>query len=150
MHRLNTLTLLFLAIATAIALSSCVHLFAKRSHKPGTTNHTTYAVRTEKTPFYRSGPQQTGGPDRDLARDTEVTVIRQSMGYTKVRLEDGQEGFVASQDLVRAPEKLVAHADNSGGPDWANLPPPPSVQLPVADPHSPEFEPTPLPQPLLP
>ena len=141
--------MLAIVIALAVSLSSCVHLFAKRSKKPAATNHSLYAVKTEKTPFYRYGPQQTGGPDRDLTRDSMVTVIRQSMGYSKVRLEDGQEGFVASEDLMRAPEKLIAHADNSE-PDWENLPTPPSVRLPVADPPSPDLEPTPLPQPLLP
>jgi hypothetical protein len=141
--------MLAVAIAVAVSLSSCIHLFAKRSKKPAATNQSLYAVKMEKTPFYRFGPQQGGGPDRDLPRDTVVTAIRQSMGYTKVRLEDGQEGFVASEDLVRAPEKLIAHADNSE-PDWEHMPPPPSVRLPVADPRSPEFEPTPLPQSLLP
>lgn len=142
-------TVFAIAIALAMSLSSCVHLFAKRS-KPAATNQSRYAVSADKTPFYRFGPQQGSGPDRDLPRETVVTVIRRSMGYAKVRLEDGQEGFVASEDLTRAPEKLIAHADTSAAPDWAHLPPPPTVQLPVADPPSPEYEPTPLPQPLLP
>ncbi|HJT81365.1 MAG TPA: hypothetical protein VJ719_09225 [Chthoniobacterales bacterium] len=136
-------------IAIALSLSSCVQLFGKRS-KPAATNHALYAVKTDKTPFYRFGPQQVNGPDRDLSRDTTVTVIRRSMGYSKVRLEDGEEGFVASEDLSRAREKLIAHADTSAGPDLSHLPPPPPVQLPVADPPSSEFEPSPLPQPLLP
>ena len=145
----KTANALAVAIAMAVSLSSCVHLFAKRS-KPAATNQSLFAVSAEKTPFYRFGPQQGSGPDRDLPRDTVVTVIRKSMGYSKVRLEDGQEGFVSSEDLTRAPERLIAHADTSAEPDLSHLPPPPPVQLPVADPPSPEFEPTPLPQPLLP
>ena len=149
MHLVKSVPLLAAAVATALSLSSCVHLFAKRS-KPGVTNHSMFVVSAAKTPFYRFGPQQGSGPDRDLPRDTTLTVIRKSMGYSKVRLPDGQEGFVPSEDLSRAPEKLIAHADTSAGPDWSDLPPPPQVQLPVADPPSPELEPTPLPQPLLP
>jgi len=148
MNRQTPAAVLIVAMLAAFSFSGCARgLLAKRS-KPA-INQSLFAVKAEKTPFYKFGPQQGSGPDRELSRDTIVTVIRQSMGYYKVRLEDGENGFVASQDLIRAPEKLIAHADTSG-PDLSNLPPPPPVKLPVADLPSPEFEPTPLPQELMP
>ena len=107
-----------------------------------------FVVTAEKTAFYRYGPQQGQGPDSELPRDTLVTLIRRSFGYAKVRLQDGQQGFVAGDDLARAPERLIAQANGSDD-DVTPLPPTPTVKLPIADP-SPEFEPTPIPQPLMP
>ena len=78
-----------------------------------------------------------------------VTMIRRSFGYSKVRLEDGQQGFVANDNLTRAPDRLIAQAHDASSQDMDPLPPTPQVKLPVSD-SSPEFEPTPLPQPLMP
>jgi hypothetical protein len=77
-----------------------------------------YAVAAEKTPFYKFGPQQGNGPDMQLQRDTLMTLIRPSFGYCKVRLANGQEGYVANEDIKIAPAELVAAA---------NAPPPGSV-----------------------
>jgi hypothetical protein len=142
------LVIILIALAAVLSFSGCARFFAKRSTPA--VNRSQFAVKTETTPFYRYGPQQGNGPDRELPRDTVVTVIRQSMGYSKVRLDDGVQGFVSSEDLKRAPEKLIAHVDTPARLDFSNLPPPPPVQLPTADPPSPEFEPTPLPQSLMP
>ena len=67
-----------------------------------------YAVSASSTPFFRYGPQQGGGPDQSLERDTLVTVIRPSFGYCKVKLSSGEAGYVASDDIKPAPENLVA------------------------------------------
>ena len=52
-----------------------------------------YAVVTEKTPFYRYGPQQGNGPDQQLPKDSIMTVIRPSFGYVKVKLQNGENGY---------------------------------------------------------
>src|SRR3954463_16670033 len=132
----------------AISLPGCVHWFAKHS-SPAATKTALYAIKAETSSFYRFGPQQGHGPDRELTRDTVVTVIRRSAGYTKVRLEDGESGFVANDDLAPAPQRLIAQVDNPSTEPSEPLPPTPHVALPVSD-SSPEFEPTPLPQPLMP
>jgi hypothetical protein len=69
-----------------------------------------YAVKAEKAPFYKFGPQQGNGPDMQLPRDTLVTLIRPSFGYCKVHLASGEEGYVASEDIKVAPAELVAAA----------------------------------------
>jgi hypothetical protein len=137
-----------IAISAIVSLSGCASWFA---HKSGAAAHgAMFAVTAEKTPFYRYGPQQGQGPDRQLTRDTVVTLIRHSFAYSKVRLPDGQQGFVANDDLARAPQSLIAQTSTSGsGLDPEPLPPPPKVKLPTAE-SSPEFEPTPIPQPLMP
>lgn len=68
-----------------------------------------YVVATEKTSFYRYGPQQGNGPDSELPKDTLVKLIRNSFGYSKVQIAStGQQGFVASQDIMRASPTLIA------------------------------------------
>ena len=127
------------------AVPGCTKLFGRRSPAPKTNS--LFAVTAEKTAFYRYGPQQPQGADRELPRDTLVTFIRRSFGYAKVRLQDGEQGFVAADDLARAPERLIAQA-NASHEDATDLPPPPPVKLPTSD-TSPEFEPTPIPAPSL-
>jgi hypothetical protein len=70
-----------------------------------------YAVTTEKAPFYKFGPQQGNGPDMQLPRNTLMTLIRPSFGYCKVHLTNGEEGYVANEDIKVAPAELVAAAN---------------------------------------
>jgi hypothetical protein len=137
-----------IAISAIVTLSGCAKWFSKSS--ASAKHGTFFAVTAEKTPFYRYGPQQGGGPDRELTKDTLVTMIRHAFAYSKVRLPDGEQGFVANDDLSRASESLIAQANRTdASEDVDPLPPTPTVKLPTAD-TSPEFEPTPIPQPLMP
>jgi hypothetical protein len=67
-----------------------------------------YAVAANQTPFYRYGPQQAKGPDMQLPHDSIMKVIRPSFGYVKVKLQDGESGYVASEDIRLAAATLVA------------------------------------------
>ena len=67
-----------------------------------------YSVAADQTPFYHYGPQQGNGPDKQLARDSIMKVIRPSFGYVKVQLQDGENGYVASEDIHPAGAALVA------------------------------------------
>jgi hypothetical protein len=132
----------------ALMLSACAQWSARHTEtkpKPGIL----FIVTAETTPFYRHVPRRAHGPDRQLTKETLLTVIRHSVGYSKVQLADGQKGFVANEDLTRASDTLIAAAsDGSSQPEEA-LPPPPEVSLPTADP-SPGLDPTPFPESLMP
>lgn len=67
-----------------------------------------FSVAANQTPFYRYGPQQGNGPDMQLPRDSIMKVIRPSFGYVKVQLQDGESGYVASEDIRPAAAALVA------------------------------------------
>jgi hypothetical protein len=67
-----------------------------------------YAVSVKQAEFYLYGPQQGNGPDQKLPQDTLVMLIRPSFGYSKVQLMNGQQGYVASQDIHAAPAQLVS------------------------------------------
>ena len=67
-----------------------------------------YAVSAKRAEFYLYGPQQASGPDLKLPQDTLVMLIRPSFGYSKVKLMNGQQGYVASQDIRAAPPEVVS------------------------------------------
>ena len=67
-----------------------------------------YAVSVKQAEFYLYGPQQANGPDRKLPQDTLMMLIRPSFGYSKVQLLNGQQGYVASQDIRAASPQLVS------------------------------------------
>ncbi len=79
----------------------------KTSVLSGTTGNW-YSVAANQTPFYRYGPQQASGPDQQLPHDSIMKVIRPSFGYVKVQLQDGENGYVASEDIAPAAATLVA------------------------------------------
>ena len=133
---------------TALALSACAQWSARHSAdeaKPGTP----FIVTAETTPFYRHRPQRAPRPDRQLTKDTLLTVTTYACGYSKVQLADGHEGFVANEDLTRASDTLIAAASDSSSQPEEAPPSPPEVTLPSKDP-APELEPTPLPEQLMP
>src|SRR5438445_13713034 len=67
-----------------------------------------YAVSVKRAEFYLYGPQQASGPDQKLPQDTLVILIRPSFGYSKVKLMNGQRGYVASQAIRAAPREAVS------------------------------------------
>jgi len=89
-----------------------------------------YSVTATQTPFYRYGPQQGNGPDSQLPRDSIMKVIRPSFGYVKVQLQDGENGYVASEDIGPASAALVTE----------KLAPPPIADPVVAAGHDEEFQ----------
>ena len=110
-----------------IAAASLLTTGCQSSNEPGIFSGTTnswYSVAASQTPFYRHGPQQGNGPDMQLPHDSIMKVIRPSFGYVKVQLPDGENGYVANEDIRPAPATLVA--EKLAPPE----PPPPPI---VAD-----------------
>ena len=111
-----------------VAVASLLMTGCESSKQPkifsGTTN-SWYSVAASQTPFYRHGPQQGNGPDMQLPRDSIMKVIRPSFGYVKVQLQNGENGYVANEDIRPAPATLLAE----------KLAPPPKLPAPptVAD-----------------
>src|SRR5436190_14193336 len=89
-----------------------------------------FSVAASQTPFYRYGPQQGNGPDMQLPQDSIMKVIRPSFGYVKVKLQDGESGYVASEDIRPAAPALVAQ----------KLAPPPEPVAPTLASHTDQGE----------
>jgi hypothetical protein len=118
--------LLAVSLAATLCLNGCA--LTRRNILHASDGAKLYAVTSAKAPFYKLGPQQGGGPDQELPRDTLVTLIRPSFGYCKVQLTNGQEGYVANEDIKIAPPALVAAANA----------PPPGTEPPLV--HGERFD----------
>lgn len=62
-----------------------------------------YEVATA-TPFYRLGPQQPSGPDLSLDEGRRVKMLKRSFGFSQVMLDNGWDGWVATEAIRPAPE----------------------------------------------
>ena len=130
-----------------------------------TGNGKVFAVTADKTSFYRYGPQQGNGADEELPRDTLVTLIRPSFGYSKVQLiRSNQEGYVASEDIRPATPTLLASLNPTPPPSLSSgsgvenfdvrstdpnyVPPPEALPDPDLPPVTPEAATEPTPAPL--
>ena len=79
----------------ALALAACAVT------QPGANNR--FAVKTDKTQFYKYGPAQSYGADAVLARDEKLMMLKKDFGFSQVRRENGDTGYVATEDLVQLP-----------------------------------------------
>jgi hypothetical protein len=138
--------ILLFCVLLAFLESGCAsHRSAARSPAP----QNLYIVTADSTPFYRHSPRQGSGPDKDIPRDTSMTLIRRSSGFCKVQLADGEKGFVASDNIRPAAGTLVAsNADThtekpvASSGEWRAALPEPRVSAP--EPSLPVSEPTPI------
>lgn len=62
-----------------------------------------YLVNVTQTPMYRYGPAQSFGADFNLTKGQRVVMMRREYGYSRVMTDEGQSGYVATEDLVPAP-----------------------------------------------
>jgi hypothetical protein len=118
------------------------------THTAAAKSENFYSVATKSTGFYSYDPHQEVGPDKILAHDTVVVLLRPSFGYSVVRLMTGEQGYVSSKDLRVAPPTLIPKAAPTPRPSgpavevYSPQPPPASAPMPASS-----FEPSPLPSP---
>lgn len=68
-----------------------------------------YAISVDSAAFFRRGPQAGRDPDKTLAKETVVKLIRPSFGYSKVQVvETGEQGYVSSEEIRPATTALLA------------------------------------------
>jgi len=88
--------ILVLTAFTALVLGGCSSLDETRD-----VGH--YVVSAPKTPLYRYGPAQSFGADYNVMQGQHVVMIRRDSGYSRIMTDDGQTGYVATEDLSPAP-----------------------------------------------
>jgi hypothetical protein len=74
----------------------------------------------DQVPLYIYGPQQLGVPNLLLKKNSPVRVIRTQLGYTLVQTEEGQVGWVPTEDLTAAPAEPSELAYDASVPDAEN------------------------------
>jgi hypothetical protein len=69
----------------------------------GTSDVGHYVVKVQQTPMFRYGPAQSFGADFNLTKGQHVVMLRREFGYSRVMTDEGQTGYVATEDLASAP-----------------------------------------------
>lgn len=72
-----------------------------------------FAVNTQRTLFFKFGPAQTTGPDFALYKGQRVTMLSYQFGYSHVATDDGQSGYVSTDDITAAPPDPKAPATSA-------------------------------------
>jgi hypothetical protein len=60
-------------------------------------------ITSTTTGLYKYGPAQAFGPDQTLNPGTEVTMLQKGMGFSRVMMENGVTGYVASDMIEPLP-----------------------------------------------
>jgi hypothetical protein len=96
-----------------------------------------YEVTSASAAFFRYGPQQANGPDKKLPRKTGMTLVKTSFGYAQVRLDTGEQGYVARTDIRPAQHPVAPKRESTPTPG----------PLKYTEPNLPPVEPTAIPAP---
>lgn len=102
------------AISLAAMMSGCNSMDAAAN-----TGH--YEVCVE-TPMFSYGPAQSFGPDFTLKQGQHVVLMRKNYGYSRVMTDDGQSGYVATEDIIPSKAPGIASSKHPTN----NYPGPPS------------------------
>ena len=119
-HHTNTLqyfmrtTLLSFVICLTLLVTAC------SSIEYNSTNSPKMVVVVERTPFYHNGPAQGGGPDLSLTKGDEVEVLRKELGFSFVRIYDGQNGYVSNESISPTPSSTQPAAQKPSSQESAN------------------------------
>lgn len=63
-----------------------------------------YLVIRGGAPLWSYGPQQAGLPNERLDLGDTVRIVRWEYGFSRVKLESGMTGYMANEDLKKAPD----------------------------------------------
>lgn len=70
-----------------------------------------YKVVAETTDFFHISPQQPGGADEHLKKETRVTLVKRFGGYSEIKTAGGITGYVPSDEITRLSAPEVAQED---------------------------------------
>ena len=106
-----------------------------------------FKVTVPRTPFYKYGPQQPGGPSQSLDFGTIFTLLKRGFGYSQVRLKDQQTGYVATEEIAAlTSQELMAQEQPEAPADLGPLPRPGGIRRSVLPPSTQEELPEPEPK----
>jgi hypothetical protein len=95
-----------------LLIPMCLAALSGCSTAPASTG-TRAMVAVPQTAFYKYGPAQSFGPDFLLTQNAKVTVLKRDWAFTRVLMEDGTAGYIASEDLKAAPPEPPPQARGS-------------------------------------
>lgn len=89
----------------SMLMSGCGASNPAGSPQAGTVGPVHYIVTADTTSFYKLGPAQPGGPDLRLKKDQIVTLVEKRYGYSRIIDQDGDAGYVPTEDIAPAPNQ---------------------------------------------
>ena len=96
-------------LALVFAGCSATNKTAQTTNPSAKRDAKVFVVSVDSTAFFRHGPQAGRDPDKTLSKETVVTLIRPSFGYSKVEITaTGEQGYVSSEDIRPASSNLIA------------------------------------------
>ena len=140
---------IFLSITIMIALFNTACSTSAPPPPATSAGPVRYIVTADETAFYKYGPAQANGADMQLKKGREVVMLERHYGYSRVQLEEGDSGYVPTDDIAPSPhQQALASAPvrksggSSGGSRGGGRTPdfdqPNDVPLPSAQPPSDE------------
>ena len=87
-----------LAFMASLTLTGCHTVHYDEASAPA------MVVSSDLGPVFFQGPTQLKGPDANLMKGAEVSLLTKEVGYSYVRLYDGRKGYMANEDLSPAPK----------------------------------------------
>ena len=120
------------AAATALLIASC--FLAGCAMEPMPTG-SRLVISAPIAELYKNGPAQdpsfqspqlasfrtvsgpSAGPDAQLPRGASVTLLRREIGFSRVVTDDGMVGYVANDQLQKAP--AITRAAATAAPSWS-------------------------------
>ena len=70
-----------------------------------------YKVTADTTGFFRYSPLQAAGSDSDLKKNARLTMIKRGRGFSQIKTEDGQTGYVGTEDIAPLAPSEIAQED---------------------------------------
>ena len=96
-------------LAVLFAGCSATTKTTQSSKPPTKRDGKVFVVSVDSAAFFRHGPQAGRDPDKKLTRETVVTLIRPSFGYSKVEIAaTGEQGYISSEEIRPASSNLIA------------------------------------------
>lgn len=107
MHRRLPYLLIFLALVGCANQTPPVassEAASKTAAKAGESTEVHYVISAKYAPFYQYGPAQRTGPDLGLVYGDSLMLVKRESGFSRVRLDDGRDGYVANDLMKEAPK----------------------------------------------
>lgn len=70
-----------------------------------------YKVTADTTGFFKYSPLQAAGSDFELKKNQRLTMIKRGRGFSQVKTEDNQTGYVGTEDIAQLAPNEIAQED---------------------------------------
>ena len=70
-----------------------------------------YKVTADTTGFFRYSPLQAAGSDFDLKKNARLTMVKRGRGFSQIKTEDNQIGYVGTEDIAQLAPNEIAQED---------------------------------------